>query len=251
MDHLGAAVGPLCASGLLLLWPGRFRLIFALAAIPGALAVLALFSVREQEQPPAAPSPDAHPAEPASAEGRHPTGLLTAIALFTLGNSADSLLLLRAQALGVSTTLLPILWVVLHAVRAGTSWPLGRLADQLGRRGSLVTGWLWYAICYAGFAFARKPEHAWILFAAYGLVAGLTEGSERALVAEAAPPGKRGSALGLYNLVSGIGLLIASVLAGTVWERVSAPAALGLGATLAVLAAATLVLVRTNAPRQA
>jgi MFS family permease len=171
-----------------------------------------------------------------------PPGLLAAIGLFTLGNSTDALLLLRAADAGVPTAQLPLLWTLLHVVRAGLSWPLGRVADRLGRSLALAAGWTWYAVCYAGFALASAPIHAWILFAAYGLVAGLTEGSERALVAGAVPPARRGRALGVYNLISGIGLLIASVLAGQLWDRVSPAAALGAGAALALLAALVLAI---------
>jgi MFS family permease len=262
MDHLGAAIGPLVAAALLLLWPGRLRLVFALAAIPGALAVALLFAVREApEDRLAAPglrlavsagsvpwsSSEAGSGSSASrapqAASRVPARLLASIFVFTLGNSTDALLLLRAQGLGVRTALLPALWTVLHVVRAATSWQLGRLADRLGRRAALAAGWAWYALCYLGFALASAPWHAWALFAAYGLVASLTEGTERALVASSVPQGNRGRALGLYNLVSGSGLLVASVVAGEVWDHVSPAAALGLGAALAA-AAALLLLAR-------
>ena len=109
---------------------------------------------------------------------------------------------------------MPVLWTLLHVVRATTSWPLGRLADRFGRRGALAAGWIWYALCYVGFAGATAAWHAWALFASYGLVAGLTEGTERALVAAAVPPEQRGRALGLYNLISGAGLFTASVIGG-------------------------------------
>jgi len=247
MDHLGAAVGPLLATGLLLLWPGRLRLVFALAAIPGAVAVALLFAVRETpaSRPTSIPIPSSNdrPARP-------PVRLLAPIFLFTLGNSTDALLLLRAQGLGVPTALLPVLWTELHVVRAATSWPLGRLADRLGRRASLATGWVWYAVCYLGFAAASAAWHSWVLFGAYGLVAGLTEGTERALVASSVPQDARGRALGLYNLVSGFGLLAASVLAGELWDHASPAAALGLGAVLAA-AAAVLLLARPGAPQPA
>ena len=262
MDHLGAAIGPLLAAALLLLWPGRLRLVFALAAIPGALAVALLFAVREMEThrlaprgsslaedavAVRAPSPEAVSASPAS---RVPPRLLGAIFVFTLGNSTDALLLLRAHGLGIATALLPALWTVLHVVRAATSWQLGRLADRLGRRAALAAGWAWYAACYVGFALASAKWHAWALFAAYGLVAGLTEGTERALVASSVPQGNRGRALGLYNLVSGCGLLVASVMAGEVWDHVSPAAALGLGAALAAMAA-LLLLAQPGAPQPA
>ena len=246
MDHAGAALGPLLATALLLLWPGDLRRVFLLAAIPGALAVLALFAVRERVSGLGLQA-SGQKSNASAQRGQVPRGLLVAIGIFTLGNSTDALLLLRAQMLGVTTPQLPLLWALLHAVRSVLSWPLGRAADKLGRRGALALGWLWYAACYAGFAAARTPLQIWILFAAYGLVAGLTEGSERALIAAAVPGEERGRALGLYHLVSGLGLLFASIVAGQVWEHFSPQAALLLGAVLAAVAAASLA----AAPRPA
>jgi len=127
------------------------------------LAVLALFAVREP------------PRESGRSRGtrRQEAGCrcrcFCAIALFTLGNSTDALLILRAQMLGVPTVQLPLLWALAHLVRTLLSWPTGRAADKLGRRRTLLAGWLWYAICYAGFALARAPWHAWMLFGAYAL----------------------------------------------------------------------------------
>jgi MFS family permease len=244
MDHLGAAIGPLCAAGLLWVWPGELRRVFLVASVFGGLALLVLLLVREPRTVAKEKVAEATDAGGTGAAGRREAGvplpLLAAIGLFTLGNSSDALLLLRAQSLGVPAFQLPLLWTVLHLVRAGLSWPLGRAADRLGRRLSLACGWLWYALCYAAFALASTAAHAWVLFAAYGVVAGLTEGSERALVSAAVPEARRGAALGLYNLVSGLGLLTASVAAGLLWERVSPAAALGLGAFCAVGAAAAL-----------
>jgi MFS family permease len=266
MDHFGAAVGPLIAAALLLAWPERFRLVFALAALPGALAVAVLFGVREpraqqpersascSSQEGVAPPPSGvtprHASSRPATMGRTPIRLLVAIFVFTLGNSTDALLLLRAQGLGVRTALLPVLWTVLHVVRAASSWPLGRAADRFGRRAALALGWFWYAVCYLGFAVASAPWHAWALFAAYGLVAGLTEGTERALIAASVPQDRRGRALGVYNLISGAGLLVASIVAGALWDRVSPGAALGVGAALAAVAA-LLLQTRASAPQHA
>ena len=244
MDHLGAALGPLGAAALLVAFPGELRRVFLVASIPGVLAVLVLLLVREEKgAAPADPPPSAAPPLVAAAPALAglPPRLLLSIGLFTLGNSTDALLLLRAQTLGVPAAQLPLLWTLLHVVRAALSWPLGRAADRLGRTRALIAGWVWYALCYAAFAAASAPSQAWALFAAYGLVAGLTEGSERALVAAAVPEERRGRALGLYNLVSGAGLLIASLLAGALWERVSPAAALGAGALLAAAAAVVLL----------
>ena len=244
MDHAGAVVGPLLATGLLLVWPGQVRRVFLCAAIPGATALLLLFAVRE------APHDPGRGEAGAPSNGGVPVLLLAALALFTLGNSTDALLILRAQTVGVPTVQLPLLWALVHLVRALFSWPAGRAADRLGRRRALIAGWLWYAACYVGFAFSHAPWHAWTLFAAYGIVAPLTEGSERALVADAVPAEVRGRALGLYNLSTGAGLLAASVIAGQVWERVSPAAALMLGAALA-LAASGVLASRTRLVKQA
>jgi hypothetical protein len=246
MDHLGAALGPLGATALLAIWPGELRRVFLVASIPGALAVAALFLVRENDQGQgpgaraaavAAPATSAFPPSPPAQGKGVPPALLATIGLFTLGNSSDALLLLRAQGAGASVAQLPLLWMLLHLVRAGLSWPVGRGAARRGRRAALGVGWLWYAACYVAFAFMKAPWQAWVVFAAYGLVAPLTEGSERALVASAVPAERRGRALGLYNLVSGLGLLVASVLGGLLWERVSPQASLATSALLAALAA--------------
>jgi len=245
MDHLGAAIGPILAAGLLLAWPGRVRLVFALAAIPGALALLALLPVRE------AKSKENAAPEKSAVRARPPWGLLAPVVLFTLGNSTDALLLLGGQQLGIRTAFLPLLWALLHVVRATSSWPLGRLADRLGRRASLAAGWIVYAACYAGLAQASAPWHAWTLFAAYGFVAALTEGSERALVASSVPDSARGAMLGLYNLLSGLGLLLASLLAGFLWDVFSSRVALLTGAVFAALAAAALLSTPVPARRAA
>jgi len=243
MDHAGAVLGPLLAAALLLVWPEDIRRVFLVAAVPGTLALLALFAVREQPRDPASDPP-------APAAGGASASLLGAIALFTLGNSTDALLILRARMLGVPTGELPVLWALVHLVRALFSWPVGRAADRLGRKRALIAGWTWYAACYAGFALATAPWHTWVLFAAYGFVAALTEGAERALIADAVVPGMRGRALGLYNLITGAGLLAASVIAGQVWDRVSPAAALWLGAALA-MAASALLAASAGADRQA
>ena len=234
MDHAGAALGPLVAAGLLMIWPEQIRRVFLLASIPGIAAVLVLFAARESPREPAAGR------EEGAGAARVPPSLLAAIALFTLGNSTDALLILRASGVGISTAQLPLLWALLHVARSLLSWPAGRVADRVGRQRTLIAGWLWYAACYAGFALARAPWHAWALFAAYGMVAALTEGAERALIADAVPPEARGRALGLYNLITGAGLLAASVVAGYVWDRVSPAAALLLGAALALAASVVL-----------
>jgi len=173
---------------------------------------------------------------------------LLIILMFTLGNSSDAFLLLRAQHLGVPIALLPTIWVVLHIVKMGFSVPGGIISDRIGRKKVIVAGWIVYALVYAGFAFADSHWHAWALFTIYGIYFGLTEGVEKALVADFAPAHLRGSAFGLYNLVIGVGALPASLLFGLVWQRFGAAAAFGIGAGFAVLASVMLSLLILKKP---
>jgi MFS family permease len=170
------------------------------------------------------------------------------VLLFTLGNSTDAFLLLRATQLGVATALLPVLWSVFHVVKSASSTPGGALSDRVGRTPLIVAGWLLFAAVYAGFARAGAAWHAWALFGLYGVMFGLTEGAEKALVADLAPAERRGAAFGWYNLAVGLGALPASLLFGVVWDRFGAPAAFFVGAGLAL--AATLLLTVTIGTRR-
>ena len=156
--------------------------------------------------------------------------------LCTLGNSSDAFLLLTAQQLGVSVALIPVLWVVLHLVKMGISLPGGIISDLWGRKGVILTGWAVYAFVYGAFSMAESPWQAWVLFAVYGLYFGLTEGAEKALIADLAPPRLQGSAFGLYHLALGIGALPASLLFGWIWQQFGNAVAFGTGASLAFAA---------------
>ena len=255
-DHAGAVVGPLLASGLLLLWPGRLRLVFFLAVVPAAVAVLVVgFRVREI----APPAPHEGPAHPTAAtdgesvggggpvvtrpDQRGFAGFLAVLVLFTLGNASDAFLLLRARELGVAVALIPVLWVVLHVSKVVWNVVGGALADRLGARPSLVVGWTVYAATYAGFALAGTAWHVWALMGLYGLFYGLTEPAEKTLVAALAPVATRARSFGAYHFAIGIAALPASVLFGAVWQRWGADAAFLLGAALAMAAALLLPLV--------
>jgi len=242
MDHAGAIVGPLLASLVLFLIPGNYRLMFALASIPGILTLpLIALSVREVK-PASSPAPKAVKLT-LSPFSRKFKAYIAILVLFTLGNSSDAFLLLRAKTLGVGIALLPILWIVLHIVKMLTSIPGGMLSDKIGRRGVIVAGWLIYALTYLGFGLAGKAWQAWALFAFYGLFFGLTEGVEKAFVADLVPETLRGTAYGLYNFAIGIAALPASLILGLIWQTTrSALLAFGLGGALAFLASLLLLL---------
>jgi MFS family permease len=247
MDHAGAVAGPLIASTILLVHPD-VRLVFALAALPALASVLVLvFGVHEAA---AAPVPAA-PVAPMAASGGATPGLgrvLAVIGLFTLGNSSDAFLLLRAQEAGVVLPLVPLLWTVHHVVKSATSTAGGALSDHIGRRATIAAGWALYALVYTGLGLATRAWHVWALFTVYGLHHALTEGPERALVAEMASGEARGRAFGMYHAVTGALLLPASLLTGALWQAVSPAAALLTGAALALAAAAAmLALVREPA----
>jgi MFS family permease len=237
MDHAGAVTGPLIASSLLL-WRQDLRLVFALAAVPALASVLVLvLGVRE--------APREIPPRPASARAMAPLPkrlrrFLLVLAVFTLGNSSDAFLLLRAQQAGVSLPLLPLLWAALHVVKSSASAAGGALSDRYGRRPAIAAGWVLYALVYGGLAVASRAWHVWALFAVYGVFTALTEGPERALVAELAPADARGAAFGAYYAVTGIMLLPASLLMGALWQRLGSATALLAGAALAMAAAGLL-----------
>ena len=263
LDHLGAAVGPLLAAGVLALAPGNVRLVFALATVPAVLGVLNVaLRVRERRShgvvapsggaavPPAVVPPPAAAGAAAGAavgaRGAVPPGLrlpLLAFFLFSLGNASDAFLLLRAAALGVSPIGLTLLWSAFHVAKWAFSAPAGRLADRLGPGRVLLAGWGLYAAVYLGFALAADRRALAALLLLYALHYGLTEGAERALVVTLGGGARTGTVLGAFHLVTGLGLFFASLVFAAIWELVAPAAAFALGAALALLAATALAAV--------
>jgi MFS family permease len=236
MDNAGAVVGPLLAWILLHWFTSDFRVLFWIATVPmvAAMGVL-IFGAREEKET---------ATQTASAASISFTvtpafkSYLGAVLLFTLGNSSDAFLLLRAQALGIPTSSLPLLWMALHVVKSAGSYPAGLLSDRIGRRGLIIGGWCVYALVYVGFGFASQPWHIWVLFLAYGIFYGMTESTERALVADFFPDAQRGRAFGAFNFITGIGAFPASLLMGGVWTVYGPAPAFSVGAFFAVIAAA-------------
>lgn len=241
MDHAGAIVGPLLAAAILAWITEDYRTVFWLAFIPGFLSVAVLvFFVHEA--PRAASDPTGAP--PAftlrGLDGRFRRFLLV-ILIFTLGNSSDAFLLLRAHQLGVPLAQVPLLWILLHVAKAASAIPGGMLSDAWGRRWAIIAGWVIYAGVYLGLALAAETWELWVLFAAYGLFFGLTEAAERAYVADLVAEPQRGTAYGAFHLMVGIGALPASLIMGVIWEGWGAPAAFAFGAALALLAVGLLL----------
>jgi MFS family permease len=257
MDHAGAVVGPLLGFALLIIvaanadapTPSEYRTIFLLASVPALAAVLvAAFAVRETLH---ARRDSAQGKQPAPAAAKPRLSLrgfdsnfkrfLLILALFTLSNSSDAFLLLRARDVGVGTASVPLLWAALHVSKVLSSLVGGDLSDRLGRKSLIVSGWLFYAAVYAGFAFVSTAAGVWALFLVYGVYFGLVEGAEKALVADLVRAEQRGTAYGLYNLALSLTIWPASLLMGLLWNWRGPAAAFLASACVGVLAALLLV----------
>ena len=247
-DHLGAVVGPVVAFVLLTYLASdpakptasEYQQVFLFASIPVVLGLFVIvFFVREKKKP----------AEHEDVPLKFSLGVfdsnfkrfLGVIALFTLSNSTDAFLLLRAEQTGVRPAMLPLLWMALHFSKVLSSIIGGDLSDRVGRKAMIVSGWFIYALVYAGFAFADSAWQAWVLFIVYGLYFGLTEGVEKALVADLVTDEKRGTAFGFYNLAYGITVFPASLIFGFVWTRSNAATAFLMSAGISIIAAVVLL----------
>ena len=246
MDNAGAVAGPLLAAFLLKYVLEDERSVFLLAAIPGLAAVLLLiFGVKESPRV----SPEASRAAATAGSGPLPRRLKIAVgifAVFALASSTDAFLLLRARDVGVALWQVPLLWAFFNGVKAALGVPGGALADRIGRTRTILLGWAVYAAAYLGFAFVSGAAAMWGLFAFYALFYALTEGAERALVADLAPAHLRGKAFGAFHAAVGLAALPASVLFGVWWKILGPRAAFLIGAAIALLATAGLFVFRAR-----
>ena len=265
MDHTGAIIGPALAALFLLVMPGHYRTLFALTAIPGAIAIALIFFVTESAPETAtvrvSASPDAatrlrqesgsstaagprgHQAQVDSRLPRRFYVFMSVLTLFTLGNSSDAFLLLRLTDAAGSARYVPFMWAGLHVVKASVSVAGGDWSDRIGRRTVITIGWLVYAAVYLGFAASSTLPALLAWFLVYGFYFGFAEGTEKALVADLAPEDSRGLAFGIYNAVLGLGALAASILFGIIWKEFGAAPAFAAGSALALAATALLALI--------
>ncbi len=248
MDHAGAVIGPALASLFLWFYPEHYRTLFALTIIPGAIAVALILFIRERsaegdsqaEREARRSSGEIHPSE--GGLPREFKAFMLVLTLFTLGNSTDAFLLLRLTDVAGTARFVPLMWAGLHVVKAAVSVIGGSWSDRVGRRTVIAIGWLTYAVVYAGFATSTTLPALLEWFFLYGFYFGFAEGTEKALVADLTPGDRRGFGFGVYNALQGLGGLAASIVFGLVWKSYGAPAAFGLGATLAVAATVLLFL---------
>jgi MFS family permease len=246
MDTAGALLGLVLAAVIIYSIQGgglelglrSYRWLVAVGIVPAVLGVVVLAAFVREKRPAAGKASPALPqaSVPAAAFSRRFKLFIFVMAVFTLGNSSDFFVILRAQDLGVPVLFITLMLVVFNATYVAVSVPAGVLSDRLGRRRVIALGWGVYALVYLGFALSGRAWSMWVLFAAYGVYYGIVEGVARAFVADLVAAERRGTAYGLYHGVVGLMLLPASVLAGWLWQEVSPAAPFYLGSGLALLA---------------
>lgn len=239
LDTLGSVAGPLLLFALLYLLKNnslKYHYIFLITAVPLVVTLTILsFLVKE------------------TGKGRDITKEMKKLALpksfylflgitvvFSIGNSSDAFLILRAQNVGVTLLAIPLVYAVFNFVYASASIPLGSLSDKIGRKWVIMMGWIFFSLSYIGFAFVKSTLGVWLLFAFYGIYYATTEGVAKALVADMTDGENRGRAYGIYNTVVGISTLPASFIAGYLWDKISPSAPFKFGAVVTLLAAALL-----------
>ena len=234
MDTMGALLGPILGYAFLLHYPQQIRKLYLFAFIPGLVGVLILaIFVREGKKPPQRTKPfPIFSFRQLSPEYRR---YLLIVSLFSLGNSSDAFLLLRAKNMGVNLHHLLLLYALFNVVEAVLGYAAGRLSDRLGRRPLVAAGYSVFAVVYLGFALFHGALAAWILFPIYGLYYTLTQGPQRALATDLAHPDRRGAELGAFHLAVGLAALPASLFAGWLYARVSPSAPFFVGGFTAAL----------------
>ncbi len=248
MDTAGAMLGILIA--VLVVWLAQkstlalskstFQSVVLISLLPALLAVLSL-AIGAKDVP--VQGRRAAPRFSLRGMGKPFLAFLVTVGIFTLGNSSDAFLVLRAQNLGISVTGILIMLAMFNLIYALVATPAGSLSDRIGRRRLIIGGWLVYAAIYLGFAFARSAWQVWALYVVYGLYYGMAYGTANALVADLVPEELRGTAYGTYNAIIGFLAFPASFIAGLLWEGMGAWPGFGpsapflFGGTLALIAA--------------
>lgn len=239
MDNSGAIAGPLLAFAFLALKPDSYRLVFLVAGIPAILAIFVIiFGIKEARKQKSELFTKFHP-------GDFPKRyyiFLGIIFIFTLGNSTDALLMVKANDVGIKVAFIPLMYLVTNLVAVLAALPAGSLSDRVGKEKILVAGFIIYALVYFGFGSTSVKAIITILFAFYGLYSAATDSIQKAFVADIVDSNKRGTGLGIYNALLGITLLPASIIAGALYDRVNSHVPFYFGSALAALAAILMVI---------
>jgi MFS family permease len=248
LDMAGSAIGILASYLLLKNAGGNFayKQLFAVSAIPALLGLFMFFFIKEKKRDHAVKTREPFWRDMKKLDGQLKMYLAVAF-VFTLGNSSNTFLLLRAKSVGFSDTDVILLYFIFNLTASLLSIPLGRLSDRIGRKKLLVTGYLVFSAVYLGFAFGSSQAVIVVVFVLYGLYTAMIAGVERAFIAEISPIELKGTMLGLHSTVVGIALLPASVIAGLLWDGLGAPAPFLFGSGMSLAAALILLFFMKNA----
>lgn len=235
MDHAGAVLGPILASVYLFFYHEDYRGLFLWTLAPGLLAAYFIFSTKEEtieiiKKQPQIKILDAFKILPTDLKK-----YFLILFIFCLGNSTDAFLLLRLKEAGINTAYIPLCWAILHVIKMSSSYYSDIIVTKWGLKNTILLGWTAYAITYLAFGYLINPIAIIGFFFFYGIFFGLTEGPERAMIGMLAPVELRGTVFGIYNMVSGLGVLIASLIFGALWSLLGFSWAFYAGAALALL----------------
>ncbi len=246
MDNSGAILGPLLAFIILSAKPDDFRFIFLLAGIPGILGIFVLiFGVREAKKN----------KENLLRKFRfqdYPKRFylfLVIVFIFTLGNSTDALLMVKASEVGIKVAFIPLVYLISSVVSVILAVPVGSFSDKAGREKLLIAGFLIYALVYFGFGITRNPYTIIALFALYGVYSASTDGIQKALVSDLVDGNKKGTGMGMYNALLGVTLLPASLIAGLLYDKVNSEIPFYFGAAMAVLSSVLMLVFLITKPK--
>jgi len=218
MDTLGAAIGPAAALVLLYYFPDNFQLIFLLAFVPSAIAVL--FTILVKDKPiESKPGIRKNYSSFWKSAPKSYKKLLVLITIFSLVNSSDVFLILKSRDISDSSTLAIFGYIFYNLVYAAASYPLGGLSDKYGKKKIFSLGLLIFSLVYFGFALVPEIELIWLLFALYGIYAASTEGISKAWISDLIPDEQRGSAMGLLTMLSSFSVMLGSFLTGILWDQ--------------------------------
>lgn len=242
LDNLGALIGPLIAMLALAIFNNNIKIVFLLSIIPSLFVIVALFFIKEERSN--ISNIKIKPSEILTLKGfpKKIRFFFLSVFIFTLGNSSDAFIIYRLKIAGVDTVYIPLLWGVFNLVKSLGNYPAGMIADRTNKKKVIIFGWLLYAIIYLLLGFFTSKAAIVTVFLFYGLYYSLTEGVERAYIADLISPDLRGSAFGLYNFAIGISAFPASFIFGYIWERYSYTAAFLTGSLISLFALMTFLL---------
>lgn len=248
MDTLGAVAGPALAYFLLESFNNNFRIVFWCSLAPAVLAVLMIFFIKEKKRAAAVQS-ERPKLSLKKFDGKFKFFVII-VGLFSLGNSSDFFLILRAEQAGVHTVMVPVIYLMFNLVYSLSAIPAGIAADKFGKRRVILIGFVLFAVVYYGFGAAANSSTIWGLFALYGVFMGMTEGVQKAYLADIIPPDLKATAYGIYHTAVGIALFPASLVGGWLWDHVGPSATFYFGTATAVASAVLFAIFIVVVPRK-